>query len=61
MEIKTALRWSYLHNGISYPGKVASLHYNNPQDEILWDLFPTLLTVCAENVPVKKLLHMKRN
>ena len=30
-EDKTAVRSSYLHNGISYPGKIASLYWFSPQ------------------------------
>ena len=30
-EDKTAVRSSYLHNGISYGGKMSSLYWTNPQ------------------------------
>ena len=37
---KTVVRSSYLHNGISYPGKMSSLYWIGPQNKCPWLLIP---------------------
>ena len=48
---KTILRPSYLHNGISYTGKMTSLYWIRAQDYILFDILQICITIPDTNAP----------
>ena len=57
------VRSSYLHNGISYTGKMASLYWISPLIPFLWhfETWTTWLPICRQHIQIHflvwKLLH----